>query len=183
MYDIPSHQVLRSISTHKGFSITHLATMLKPPDLIGHVSLSIHAGHSSIADTIPIRHVAPFQRMRDAKSREAHDITMILPVQDNVYEDEESIYTTEALLRDHDFFVQPAASGSQDAVSLQSKVNELETEVGRLREQLSKAKGLNDVIWETVVQKVVGQGKEKEGEKSAVGAEDEPRRKRGRIDE
>jgi pre-rRNA-processing protein IPI3 len=56
--------------------------MLKPPDLIGHVNLSINAGHSS--DTLPVRHVAPFQRMRDAKSREARDITMMLPVQDNV---------------------------------------------------------------------------------------------------
>ncbi|KAJ6496765.1 WD40 repeat-like protein [Mycena vulgaris] len=182
IYDIPSHQLLRTISTHKGFSITHLATMLKPPDLIGHVSLSLHAGHSSTADTIPVRHVAPFQRMRDTKSREAHEITMVLPVQDNVYEDEGSIYTAEAFLRDHDFFVQPAASASQDAVSLQSKVNELETEVARLREQLGKAKGVNDVMWETVVQKVVGQGKEKDADKQGAGAEDERRRKRGRTD-
>ncbi|KAJ7880351.1 WD40 repeat-like protein [Mycena olivaceomarginata] len=177
IYDIPSHQLLRSISTHKGFSIAHLATMLKPPDLIGHVSLSINAGHSS--ESIPVRHVAPFQRMRDAKSRDAHDITMILPVQDNVYEDEGSVYTAEALLRDHDFFVQPAASAGQDAVSLQSKVNELETEVARLREQLGKAKGVNDIMWETVVQKVVSHGKEKESDKQSTGAEDERRRKRG----
>ncbi|KAJ7035634.1 WD40 repeat-like protein, partial [Mycena alexandri] len=180
IYDIPSHQLLRSISTHKGFSITHLATMLKPPDLIGHVSLSIQAGPSS--DNIPVRHVAPFQRMRDPKSRDAHDITMLLPVQDNVYEDEGSIYSAEALLRDHEFFVQPAASGGQDAISLQSKVNELETEVARLREQLGKAKGVNDVMWETVVQKVVGQGKDKDAEKHGAGAEDERRRKRGRTD-
>ncbi|KAJ7173763.1 WD40 repeat-like protein [Mycena filopes] len=181
IYDIPSHQLLRSISTHKGFSITHLATMLKPPDLIGHVSLSMHAGPSS--ESIPVRPVAPFQRMRDAKTRDAHDITMLLPVQDNVYEDEGSIYSAEALLRDHDFFVQPAASGAQDAVSLQSKVNELETEVARLREQLGKAKGVNDVMWETVVQKVVvGQGKDKEGGKTGPGAEDERRRKRGRTE-
>ncbi|KAF8196763.1 WD40 repeat-like protein [Mycena galopus ATCC 62051] len=179
IYDIPSHQLLRSISTHKGFSITHLATMLKPPDLIGHVSLSINAGHST--ESIPVRHVAPFQRMRDAKSRDAHDIAMILPVQDNIYEDEGSVYTAEALLRDHDFFVQPAASAGQDAISLQSKVNELETEVTRLREQLGKAKGVNDVMWETVVQKVVGHGKEG-SDKQAAGAEDERRRKRGRTD-
>ncbi|KAJ7355605.1 WD40 repeat-like protein [Mycena albidolilacea] len=180
IYDIPSHQLLRSISTHKGFSIAHLATMLKPPDLIGHVSLSINAGHSS--ESTPVRHVAPFQRMRDAKSRDAHDITMILPVQDNVYEDEGSVYTAEALLRDHDFFVQPAASAGQNAVSLQSKVNELETEVARLREQLGKAKGVNDIMWETVVQKVVSHGKEKESDKQSTGAEDERRRKRGRTD-
>jgi pre-rRNA-processing protein IPI3 len=76
--------------------------------------------------------------------------------------------------------VQPAASAGQDAVSLQSKVNELETEVARLREQLGKAKGLNDVMWETVVQKVVGQGKD--ADKQGAGTEDERRRKRGRTD-
>ncbi|KAJ6624937.1 WD40 repeat-like protein [Mycena sp. CBHHK59/15] len=187
IYDIPSHQLLRSISTHKGLSITHLATMLKPPDLIGHVSLSIHAG-TSTADAIPVKPVAPFQRMRDPKSREAHEVTMILPVQDKasiirpvVYTDEASLYTTEALLRDHNYFVQPTPSAGQDAVSLQSKVNELETEVLRLREQLGKAKGLNDAMWENVVQKVVGQGKEKEKEKEKEGTEDERRRKRGRT--
>ncbi|KAJ7089699.1 WD40 repeat-like protein, partial [Mycena belliarum] len=180
IYDIPSHQLLRSVTSHKGFSITHLATMLKPPDLIGHVSLSLHANPSSSTDSIPVKPVAPFQRMRDTKSREAHEITMILPVQDNVYEDEGSFYTADALLRDHDFFVQPAvASAGQDAVSLQSRVNELETEVARLREQLGKAKGVNDVMWETVVQKVVGQGKQKD---AGASAEDERRRKRGRTD-
>jgi pre-rRNA-processing protein IPI3 len=92
------------------------------------------------------------------------------------------VYTAEALLRDHDFFVQPAASAGQDAVSLQSKVNELETEVARLREQLGKAKGVNDIMWETVVQKVVSHGKEKESDKQSTGAEDERRRKRGRTD-
>jgi pre-rRNA-processing protein IPI3 len=59
-------------------------------------------------------------------------------------------------------------------------VNELETEVARLREQLGKAKGVNDIMWETVVQKVVGQGKEKEGDEKS--GEDERRRKRGRTD-
>ncbi|KAJ7281918.1 WD40 repeat-like protein [Mycena rebaudengoi] len=181
IYDIPSHQLLRSISTHKGLSINHLTTMLKPPDLIGHVSLSMHAGVSA-AEAIPPIHVAPFQRMRDAKSREAHDVTMILPVQENVYIDEANAYTPEALLRDHNFFVQPAVSGGQDAVSLQSKVNELETEVVRLREQLAKAKGLNDTMWETVVQKVVGQGKDKDAEKPGATSEDDRSRKRGRTD-
>lgn len=76
--------------------------------------------------------------------------------------------------------MQPAGSAGQDAVSLQSKVNELETEVARLREQLGKAKGVNDIMWETVVQKVVGQGKEKEGDEKS--GEDERRRKRGRTD-
>jgi len=157
--------------------------MLKPPDLVGHVSLSTHAGASSALDLIPVRHVAPFQRMRDTKSREMHDVALMLPVHDTIYEDEGSIYASEALLRDHEFFVQPVASTGQDAVSLESKVNELETEVSRLREQLGTAKGLNDAMWGTVVQKIIG--KEKDTEKARgtnADNEHERRRKRGRTD-
>lgn len=36
-----------------------------------------------------------------------------------------------------------------------SRVVELETEVAQLREQLGKAKGVNDAIWQVVVQKVL----------------------------
>jgi len=63
--------------------------------------------------------------------------------------------------------------------------------VGRLREQLGKAKGVNDVMWETVVQKVVGQKKDKEkdkievsgvsGETGDMEVDGERRRKRGRT--
>ncbi|KAG9312910.1 WD40-repeat-containing domain protein [Chiua virens] len=48
VYDIASHQLLRTISTHKGLSISFLATMLKPPDLVGHISLSLNV--TSMAD-------------------------------------------------------------------------------------------------------------------------------------
>lgn len=81
LYDIASHQLLRSISAHKGMSITFLATMLKPPDLVGHISLSSSA---DAKDVIPVRHVAPFQRMKDPKARETHEVTMMLPIQDEV---------------------------------------------------------------------------------------------------
>lgn len=47
-------------------------------------------------------------------------------------------------------------------MSLQSRVTELESEVARLREQLGKAKGINDVMWETVVQRLIAEGKEED---------------------
>jgi len=77
---------MRTISTHKGLVITYLATMLKPPDLIGHVCLNLSASASAVdmRDVIPIRPVMPFQKIRDMKNREAHDVSMLLPVQDNV---------------------------------------------------------------------------------------------------
>ena len=79
LYDIPSHQLLRTISTHKGLSIAHLETMIKPPDLIGHISLDFRVGIADTKDTIPVKPVMPFQRMRDAKARDAHEVTMMLP--------------------------------------------------------------------------------------------------------
>jgi pre-rRNA-processing protein IPI3 len=85
LYDIPSHQRLRTISTHSGYSITCLASMLKPPDLIGHISLRLAV--SSVADAkdvIPVKPISPFQRTRDTKAREAHDVPMLLPTQNTV---------------------------------------------------------------------------------------------------
>lgn len=83
-YDIASHQLLRSISTHKGFPITHLMTMLKPPDLVGHVSLTLSANPNDTKESIPVRPVASFHRVKDPKQREAHEVTMMLPPSTNV---------------------------------------------------------------------------------------------------
>ncbi|KAF7323161.1 WD40 repeat-like protein [Mycena chlorophos] len=173
VFDIPSHQLLRSISTHKGTSINHLATMLKPPDLVGHVSLSLQNGSPSDSGPILPRSLPPLQRMRDAKSREVHDITVMLPHRP-AHQDESASFSAEDLLREHAFFTTQHSSEHQDSTSLQSRVNELESEVVSLREQLGKAKGLNDVMWETYVHKVLGKEREE--------PEPERRRKRGRTD-
>lgn len=59
--------------------------MLKPPDLIGHVSLSINVGSvTSAKDNIPTRPIATFHRVRDGKARESHEVSMILPVHNEV---------------------------------------------------------------------------------------------------
>lgn len=85
IYDVPSHQLLRTISNHKGMSIAHLQTMVKPPDLIGHIALEFRSGSSNDPkDTIPVKPVMPFQRMRDPKTRDAHEITTMLPVSSRV---------------------------------------------------------------------------------------------------
>ncbi|TFY82053.1 hypothetical protein EWM64_g1959 [Hericium alpestre] len=178
IYDIPSHQLLRSISNHTGYSITHLATMLKPPDLIGHVSLTLSASEKD--GGMPVRPVLPFQRMREAKAREAHEVVMMLPVQEKPSSEALLSYSSDELLRDHAFFVQPAADEAVPAASLQSRVTELEDEVVRLREQLGRAKGVNDAMWDGVVQRVLSQAKEKPAE--AETSEENGRvRKRGRA--
>ncbi|KAI0766912.1 WD40 repeat-like protein [Trametes elegans] len=166
IYDIASHQSLRTVSSHKGMSITHLSTMLRPPDLIGHVTLSLSAGSAGdTRENIPVRPVVAFQRIRDAKAREAHEVSLLLP-HNSTPTGSFFSYGREELIRDHAFFVQPAAAGAEAAgVSLQTRVSELESEVTRLREQLGKAKGINDVMWESVVQRLVAEGREKGSEK------------------
>lgn len=184
-YDIASHQLLRTISTHKGFSITHLTTMLKPPDLVGHVSLSLNVG--SLADSresLPGRPIVSFQRMRDPKQRDAHEVTMMLPSTKTVCEyvprrghsaelmlhiqkkpEAFFSYPEEEMLRDYSVFVQTPDTGTQaSGLSLQSRVMELEGEVQKLREQLGKAKSINDTMWETVVRNVIVEGKGKSKE-------------------
>lgn len=80
VYDVASHQLLRTLSTHKGMCITYLSTMLRPPDLVGHINLSLSAGGATEnKESIPVRPVVPFQRIRDAKTREAHDVSLVLP--------------------------------------------------------------------------------------------------------
>ncbi|KAL4062481.1 WD40-repeat-containing domain protein [Scleroderma citrinum] len=164
LYDIASHQLLRSISAHKGMSITFLATMLKPPDLVGHISLSLNVSSSAEAkDVIPVRPVAPFQRMKDPKAREAHEVTMMLPVQDKTLYNNaaEYDYPESEFQNDYAFFVRPTESQSSGP-SVSARVSELEEEVQQLRDQLLKAKGVNDAMWETVVQKLLSQGKQKQ---------------------
>ncbi len=59
--------------------------MLKPPDLVGHISLSLSLGASSDArDVIPVKPVLPFQRMRDPKTREMHEVSVLLPARGSV---------------------------------------------------------------------------------------------------
>ncbi|KIL00758.1 hypothetical protein PAXRUDRAFT_29581 [Paxillus rubicundulus Ve08.2h10] len=164
MYDIASHQLLRTISTHKGMSISFLATMLKPPDLVGHISLSLNVSSSAEAkDVMPVRPVASFHRMKERKVREAHEVIMLLPItaETSYANPSEYDYPECELRRDLASFVRPSEA-EPSGVLLPSRVAELEKEVQHLREQLGKAKGVNDTMWETVVQRVLKQGKLKE---------------------
>ena len=80
--------------------------------------------------------------------------------QSHLYIDEASNYSTEELLHDHAYFVQPLAAiknGDLDPTSLKSKVSELESEVESLREQLCKAKDINDTMWDSIVKRLVSQ--------------------------
>ncbi|KAF5362425.1 hypothetical protein D9756_002430 [Leucocoprinus leucothites] len=108
LYDLTSHQLLRTISTHKGFSISYLTSILKPPDLIGHISLDLKVGSLSDAkDALPAKPVQPFQRMKDAKTREAHEVYMLFHAKRDPYQDDATEYSQAEFLRDYASFVSP----------------------------------------------------------------------------
>ena len=91
-YDIVSHQLLRTISSHKGGTITFLRSILKPVDLVGHVSLNLHvSGVTDAKDVIPVRPVLPFQRIKDVKLRDTHEVTIMLAAVRNVSEARSSV--------------------------------------------------------------------------------------------
>jgi pre-rRNA-processing protein IPI3 len=77
-------------------------------------------------------------------------------------------YPREELLRDWEYFVQPRpgpATAENGALSEMrqdpdGRVTELEDEVARLKSQLARAKGINDVMWETLMQSMTAQEKE-----------------------
>jgi len=84
--------------------------------------------------------------------------------------DSVTAYPREELLRDWEFFVRPPRSGhaaghEDDALTaarLDGRTTELEDEVARLKTQLARAKGINDVMWETFMQNEEAQGKDSE---------------------
>lgn len=91
-------------------------------------------------------------------------------------------YPLEEILRDHAFFVEPTGSdafGESDALSLKNRVSELESEVQSLRDQLCRAKGVNDSVWDIVVQRLIKQPEPKE--KSTDDSAEEPKKKRARA--
>jgi pre-rRNA-processing protein IPI3 len=218
VFDVSSHQLLRTFAPAGAaaaaaggagptMAVTFLRAGLRPPDLIGHVSLGGAAGGTA-RGTLELapRTVVPFQRTRDARTREKHEVWMALPpaplsvrrpgacrdVHGNADRHVQSApleYTEDELLRDRTAFlggapVLVASAGAGAAaggpVVLQGRVNELEAEVARLRAQLGRAKGVNDAMWGVVVKKVAGVETETGSSMDAVGDGDERRRKQSR---
>ncbi|KZT59866.1 WD40 repeat-like protein [Calocera cornea HHB12733] len=182
IYDLSSHQLLRAINTHRGYSINTLLTMLRPADLVGHAQ----AGFGSREEGVPGRTVAAFQRVRDGRARERHEVPMMLLALDDVGPEPPLPSITEQALQYHPSFLStlPAlASGDPTSLpSLQTRVSDLEAELSRLRSQLGRAKGVNDAMWETVVKTVLtGEGGKVNGDGAVNGEEEGGRRKRQRT--
>ncbi|KZV72236.1 WD40 repeat-like protein [Peniophora sp. CONT] len=177
VYDVRSHQLLRTISVHKGARITHLEAISKPPDLVGHVSL-VRAANNEAPQPRPI---VALQRTRDVSSRTRRDVSVVLAARPKDTMESITSYDADELLSDHAFFVQPAPLAPTEntpvPAATSARVSELEDEVTKLRAQLAKAKSVNDAMWENVVTRAV---RERPGVVPAV-EESERARKRGRT--
>lgn len=93
--------------------------------------------------------------------------------------EDETSYTADEFHRDHAYFVQPSALTSVPGVhhtSMQTKITDLEAKIERLQQQLGKAKSVNDVMWDTIVQQAVEQSNTTEDP-----GEGERKRKRGKC--
>lgn len=86
-------------------------------------------------------------------------------------------YLEQELLEDHTFFIrgQAAVLGGAPA-SVNARAEELEVEVAKLKEQLGKAKAINDTMWQSVVHKLM-----EDGERSNADGEQQRGRKRTRV--
>lgn len=81
IFDIPSHQRLRTIPIQKGFNITFVTVMQKPRDLVGHIKLNLGStSGTETKDAISLRPVCAFQKMKEPKSQVEHEATILLPV-------------------------------------------------------------------------------------------------------
>jgi len=132
------------------------------------------SGTTDAKDVIPVRPIQPFQRIKDAKSRDIHEVTIVLPA---ARSEHGLKYSEEELLEDYTFFVYGRNVESEDVPpSTNARVQELEVEVTGLKEQLGKAKAINDTMWQSVVRELM-----ESNEQSDVDGEQRYRLKRGRV--
>ncbi|KAJ1306922.1 hypothetical protein OPQ81_007905 [Rhizoctonia solani] len=141
VYDLESHQLLRSITTHKdkGLAVAYLQCMLKPID-----------HDTKEKEPIPLRPVVPFQRMRDLKGRETHQVMVMIPprMEEPKYG---STTNSDELFAGQAYFLNPQSQSRRGGSNSNARVAELEEEVAQLRATLGQAKGINDSMWETMV--------------------------------
>ncbi len=69
VHSLPSHQHLRTITAHSS-PITHLSSLLRPPDLVG---------SGAKPDSWPVMEIKPLERMRMGKTdRDVQEVTILL---------------------------------------------------------------------------------------------------------
>jgi len=141
IHSLPSHQHLRSLSSHAG-PITYISTLLRPPDLVsGGGATSSGAATSTKSESWPIMDIKPLERMRMGKpARDVQEVTMMIRPGSTVSVDSLRPPRPKAALA-----AVAADAGTGDQLA------EVMAENKRLRASLEKAVKINDKMWEGIV--------------------------------
>lgn len=150
--------------------MTLICSIPKPIDLLGHVELNIQVRTGE--ESIPIRPVLPFGRTRDVRGK-GREISIILPTRP-VSHSPILLYVHAVLdecfwqgtshvaydpMEDYAYFTTTSSSSRKQQEGANAKAERLESEVQRLKEQLGKARSINDAMWESLVQSKAGKAK------------------------
>jgi pre-rRNA-processing protein IPI3 len=134
IHALPSHQHLRTLQSHSG-SITHLSTLLRPPDLIS------GSGKSKMTESFPLMDIKTLERMKVGRAaRDLHEPVIL--IRPNTLQDRIDALRPPVPQRP---ITTSRDTGETD------KVSALEAENKRLRLNLDKAIKLNERMWSGVV--------------------------------
>lgn len=132
IHALPSHQHIRTISSHSG-PITHLSALLRPPDLFG---------SSSKSDAWQLSEIKPFERMRARSTKDIQDVPILLrPTRTQARIDSVRAKRPQNLMMNH-------SDGSAQARDAEA---ELALENQRLRAALDRAVKINQHMWNGIV--------------------------------
>ncbi|KAJ9100980.1 hypothetical protein QFC19_005376 [Naganishia cerealis] len=176
VHSLPSHQHLRTITSHVGVPVTHLSTLTRPPDLVGSVSLrdaanaATSTGGIVAAGAWPVKEIKQFERMKVVKRDARHmgDIGVLLrPLVDFSELDEldtldEPFHAYGSM---NGFAMGSATDGTPSAPIAADKIYALEEELETVKAQLRRAAEINQEMWNGVVDRTFEQlkGKRTEG--------------------
>lgn len=169
IHSLPSHQHLRTITSHVGVPVTHLSTLTRPPDLVGSVSLRDAANAATSTNGIvapgawPVKEIKQFERMKVIKRDARHmgDIGVVLRPYVDFSELDELDTLEEPMDISTGSYTLTAGTVSNGAASATpaaaEKVIALETELAAVKAQLQRAKEINQEMWTGVVDRTFEQ--------------------------
>lgn len=138
LHSLPSHQHIRTISTHRG-AITHLSTMPSPPDLVG---------KPHRPEDWAVMDVRNLERMRTSRGAKDGQEVGVLLRPNNRTQLLSSLRATPSR-SSGDAVVKPTSSSDADVATLQD-------EIRRLKGALDKAVKINEKMWSGVVDLKLG---------------------------
>lgn len=158
VYDVRSHQQLRTLNNLKNFPITNLKTILKPIDLGGvnsSASLTSNVTGSTAAAMSNLPPILPFGNLKKTiNGDEKEDHTIQIKCKSNrVFDD----FFDDFINTDNDD-LQPSIKTTNDTNKAENndeksddKIKEMETEIDNLKKSLERAQSINDKMWSGMV--------------------------------